>query len=262
MKKVLIAGNWKMNLSVHDASILVHKLDNKIQEHRDVEVVLAPTLLALQPISLQINQRKFKLAAQNGYYPDNGQFTGEVSMAMLHGLVDYVIVGHSDRRYKFGENFDVVREKVAAAVRNDITPILCVGETAQEKADKETDQVLKDQVTNALSDLTDREIADTVIAYEPVWALSNGKDFATHETPTPEAVAKAVKTIRSTIAHLHGKKVAGNVRVLYGGSTSAATAAGFLTTEGIDGLLVGGASLSEHEFSGIVEAAYNVQHKA
>lgn len=262
MKKILIVANWKMNLNVHEASVYVHKLDKVIQEHRDVEVVIAPPFLALQPISLQLNNRRFKLAAQNGYPLDNGQFTGEVSMAMLHGLVDYVIVGHSDRRYKFSENFDMVRDKVAAAVRNDIAPILCVGETNQERLDKETDQVLKDQVTNALSDLTDREISDTVIAYEPVWALSNGKDFASHETPTPEVIAKAVKTIRSTIAHLHGKKVAESVRVLYGGSTSAATAAGFLSVDGIDGLLVGGASLNEHEFSGIVEAAYKVQHKA
>lgn len=250
-----------MHLNVHEASILVHRLTERIRPHRDIEVVLAPSAVSLQPISLQLDHRKFGLAAQNAYHQDEGQFTGEISFNMLRGLVDYVIVGHSDRRHKFGESLETVRDKMAASVRNGITPILCVGETKHERLEGETFQVLHDQVTTALSNLTEDEVQDVVIAYEPVWALSNGKDFTHHEIPTPDIIAKAVKSIRNNIRHLYGKKVAEAVRVLYGGSSSASTAHGLLSAKGVDGLLVGGASLNYHEFSGIVEAAYRVNHQ-
>ena len=129
MRKTLIVGNWKMNLDTAQASLLVHRLNDKIKVYKDIEVVLAPSLLTLQPLSQQIDRRKFRLAAQNAYFKDEGAFTGEVSFTMLQDLVHYVIVGHSERRLYFDENLDVVRDKVAAAVRNDISPILCVGET-------------------------------------------------------------------------------------------------------------------------------------
>lgn len=250
-----------MNLTVHEGSILLHRLTERIITHRDIEIVLAPSFVSLQPLSLQLDHRKFSLAAQNAYFQDEGQFTGEVSFTMLRGLVDYAIVGHSDRRYKFGESLETVRDKVAAGVRNGITPILCVGETKQERLDGETTQVLHDHVTSALSELTEDEVENIVIAYEPVWALSNGKDFTHHEIPTPDIIAKAIKSIRNNIRHLYGKKTAENLRVLYGGSSSASTAHGLLSAEGVDGLLVGGASLNYHEFSGIVEAAYRVNHE-
>jgi triosephosphate isomerase (TIM) len=262
MKKTLIVGNWKMHLNVHEGSILVHRLTERIRTHRDIEVVLTPGFVGLQPISLQLDHRKFGLAAQNAYHQDEGQFTGEVSFNMLRGLVDYVIVGHSDRRYKFGESLETVRDKVAAAVRNNITPILCVGETKQERLDSETMQVLHDQVTTALSNLTAEEVEGMVIAYEPVWALSNGRDYTHHEIPTPDIIGKATGAIRNNIRHLYGKKVAEDIRILYGGSSSASTAFGLLSAKGVDGLLVGGASLNYHEFSGIVEAAYRVNHQA
>lgn len=262
MNKTLIVGNWKMNLNVHEASLLVHRLSERIRTHRDVEIVLAPGFVSLQPIYMQLDHRKFGLAAQNAYYQDEGAFTGEISFNMLRGLVDYVIIGHSDRRYKFGESLEMIRDKTAAAVRNNITPILCVGETKQERLDGETMQVLHDEVTTALSNLTEDEVQEIVVAYEPIWALSNGKDFANHEIPTPDIIAKAVQVIRNNIRHLYGKKVAESVCVIYGGSTSASTATGILSIEGINGLLVGGASLNYHEFSGIVEAAYRVNHLA
>ncbi|HSX46494.1 MAG TPA: triose-phosphate isomerase [Patescibacteria group bacterium] len=262
MNKTLIVANWKMNLTVHEGSLLLHRLSERIRIHRDIEVVLAPSLTSLQPLSLQLDHRKFGLAAQNAYHVDEGPFTGEVSFTMLRGLVDYAIVGHSDRRYKFGESLEVVRDKVAAAVRNDIIPILCVGETRQERLDGETLQVIHDEVTTALSNLTASEVAQIVLAYEPIWALSNGKDYTHHEIPTPDLIAKAVRAIRNNIRHLYGKKVAESVRILYGGSSSASTAAGLLSTPGVDGLLVGGASLNYEQFSGIVEAAYSVTHQA
>ncbi len=251
-----------MNLNVHEASILMHRLDAKITARRDIEVVVAPSYLCLQPLSLQIDHRKFHLAAQDAYFKDEGQYTGEVSFNMLRGLVDYVIVGHSDRRHKFGESLESVRDKVAAAVRNDITPVLCVGETKHERLEGETMRVLHDQVTTALSNLTAEEVETIVIAYEPVWALSNGKDYTHHEIPTPDIIAKAATSIRNNIRHLYGKKVAENVRVLYGGSASSSTASGLLSSEGVNGLLVGGASLNYHEFSGIVETAYRTLEQA
>lgn len=261
MSKTLIVGNWKMNLNTSQASLLLHRLHERIKIHRDIEVVLAPSMLVLQPLSMQIDRRKFRLAAQNAYYKDEGAYTGEVSFTMLQDLVHYVIVGHSDRRYKFGEDLEVVREKVAASVRNGIMPILCVGETKQEKLDSETMQVLHDQITSALANLTSDEIENIVIAYEPVWALSTGSDYLHHETPTPDDIAKAASAIRRNITELYGKRAAEQVRVLYGGSANASTARGLLESEGIDGLLVGGASLNYHEFAGIVDAAYRLRHQ-
>lgn len=251
-----------MNLNVHEASLLVHRLSGEVRAHRDIEIVLAPSFVCLQPVSLQLDHRKFRLAAQNAYHQDEGAFTGEISFNMLRGLVDYVILGHSDRRYKFGEGLEMVRDKVAASVRNNITPILCVGETKQERLDRETKQVLHDQVTTALSNLTAEEVEGMVIAYEPVWALSNGKDYAHHEIPTPDIIKTAIAVIRNNIRHLYGSEVAETVRVLYGGSSSSSTAHGLLSIQGVNGLLVGGASLNYKEFNGIAEAAYSVNHKA
>lgn len=255
MKRKLIVANWKMNLNTSQASLLLHRLQERIKIRRDVEVVLAPSMLVLQPLSVQIDRRKFRLAAQNAHHKDEGAFTGEVSFTMLRDLVHYALVGHSDRRYKFNEDLPMVREKIAAAIRNEISPILCVGETAQEKADKETRQVLHDQVTSALANVTAREIPEVVIAYEPVWALSNGTDYLHHEMPKPDEIAKSVAYIRHNVENLYGKKAATRMRVLYGGSTNASTAKGILSIEGVDGLLVGGASLNYHEFAGIVAAA-------
>jgi triosephosphate isomerase len=257
--RTLIVGNWKMNLNVQQASILVHRLHERIRIRRDIELVLAPSMLALQPLSLQIDRRKFRLCAQNAYFVDEGAYTGEVSFAMLQDLVHYVIVGHSDRRHKFNESLETIRDKVAAAIRNDISPILCVGETAQERKDGETKQVIHDQVTTALSNLASRDVAKVVIAYEPVWALSNGTDYAHHEIPTPDTIAEATKAIRHNVSELYGPTAAKTMRILYGGSASASTARGLMESEGVNGLLVGGASLNYQEFSGIVDAAYRMQ---
>lgn len=261
MKRTLIVGNWKMNLNVSEGSVLLHRLTERIRIHRDVEVVLAPGFLSLQPLSVQLDHRKFRFAAQNGFHKDEGAYTGEVSFNMLRDLVDYAIIGHSDRRYKFGESLATVRDKTSAAVRNGITPILCVGETNQERLDKETLQVIHDQVTTAISDLTSEEVDELVIAYEPIWALSNGKDYAHHEIPTPDIIAKVTTAIRNNVRQLYGKKTSENLRILYGGSVSASTASGMLSASGVDGLLLGGASLNYHEFSEIVETAYRINHQ-
>jgi len=261
MRKILIVGNWKMHLNASQASLLVHRLHERIKIHRDIEVVLAPTMLTLQPLSIQIDRRKFRLAAQNAYWRDEGPFTGEVSFTMLRDLVHYVIVGHSERRHVFNEDLDTVRDKVAAAVRNDITPILCVGETKHEREQGETNQVLHDQLMSGLSNLTAAEVAEMVIAYEPVWAISNGTNFANHELPKPDEVQNAVEYIRSYVKGVFGPKAAKNLRVLYGGSTFPEMVSGMLDVPGVDGFLVGGASLNYHAFSSIVDLARKWQRQ-
>lgn len=246
-----------MHLNTSQASLLLHRLHERIKIHRNIEVVLAPSMLVLQPLSMQIDRRKFRLAAQNAYHKDEGAFTGEVSFTMLQDLAHYVIIGHSERRLYFNENLDIVRDKVAAAVRNNIMPILCVGETDHERKDGETRQVLHDQLTTALANLTASDVEDIVIAYEPVWAISTfGGQLA-----KPDDVAKDMAFIRKQIAELYGKRAASRVRILYGGSVDDQIVRGYLEIEDCDGVLVGGASLNYHKFSGIVGAAYRLRHE-
>lgn len=257
-KRTLIIGNWKMNLTMHEASIYVHKLNQRLVNHRNVEIVLAPGMLALQALSLQIDHKKFSLAAQNFYWRDEGAFTGEVSAHQLHGLVRYGLVGHSERRHIFGERDKDIRAKVQAAMRNDIIPVLCVGETAAERTAGETHGVLHDQVAGGLANLTAEEVSRMVIAYEPVWAISSGKDFAAHAVASPADADLAAQMIRKQIAHLFGKEASEGIRIIYGGSVTGANAASFLAAKNIDGLLPGGASLIEHEFEAIVDAGHKV----
>jgi triosephosphate isomerase (TIM) len=253
-KPILVVGNWKMHLNTHEASVLVHRLSQQIKVHRSVEVVLAPSTLSLQPISLEIDRRKFRLSAQDAYYKDEGAYTGEVSFTMLRDLVHYCIVGHSARRIYFSESLDLVRDKVQAAVRNGIVPILCVGETKQERDSGETRQVLHDQVTTALANLTSEEIRDVVIAYEPVWAISTFDA----EVSKPDDMQKAIAYIRKQIEELYGKKAAAEVRILYGGSVNDHDARAYMELDGCNGVLVGAASLNYKQFTGIVDSAYRL----
>lgn len=248
--KKLIVGNWKMNLNIHEASLYVHKLAGLIKVRRDVEVVLAPTFLALPSVSLQINSRQFKLASQNLYWRDEGAFTGEVSAKQLSGLVSYAIIGHSERRHIFGENDKDIRSKVQAAIRNDIKPILCVGETALERSDGETRDVLADQILGGLANVTSEELKHVVVAYEPVWAIGTGLNAK------PDDVISAARVIRSQLRHLYGQDASDNLPILYGGSVSSDSAEDYLSLVDIDGLLVGGASLDAHSFSDIVKKAH------
>ncbi len=257
MKRTLIVGNWKMHLNVQAASLLVHRLDKHIKTHRDIEIVLAPSLLALQPVSREIDRRKFRLAAQNAYFQDEGAFTGEVSFTMLREIAHYVIIGHSERRIYFGESLEMIRDKVQAAIRNEISPILCVGDTKQERAAGETRRVIHDQLTTALANLTPEEIDQVVIAYEPVWAISTFDG----ERAKPDAIEQAFRLIRSVITELYGKTAASDSRLLYGGSVTADTVAGYAAIPGCNGVLVGGASLNYQQFSGIIDSVYRVLNK-
>lgn len=256
-KRTLIVGNWKEHENVAQASLLVARLHKHIASHRDIEVVLAPNFLALQPLSLEIDRRRFRLAAQNAYPKDEGAYTGEISFSMLRGLAHYVIIGHSERRIYFEESLELIRDKVAACVRNGLTPILCVGETSAERKAGETKQVLHDQVVSALSNLTAEEVSNMVIAYEPVWAISTfGGELA-----KPDHIKKDMKYIRNQVKELYGKEAAGSMRILYGGSVDDHIVAGYLEMADCDGALVGGASINYRKFSGIVEAAYRHNRK-
>ncbi len=252
MSKKIVIANWKMHLNASQASLLLHRLQERIRIHREVEVVIAPSMLVLQPLSVQIDRRKFRLAAQNAYHQDRGAFTGEVSFTMLQDLAHYVIIGHSERRIYFNENLEIVSKKVSACVRNGITPILCVGETKQERKLGEAKRVIHDQIYTALSGLTTSEVSNMIIAYEPVWAISTFGG----EVATPAQVGRVLEFIRMQVEELYGKQAAKKIRIIYGGSVDDKTVGGFLQIEQCDGVLVGNASLNYIKFAGIVDEAY------
>jgi triosephosphate isomerase (TIM) len=255
MAKKLIVGNWKMYFSTGQSSLYLHKLQTTTPSYRDVEVVLCPNMLALQSLSLQINHRKFRLGAQNCNSHDEGAFTGEVSAAMLRGSVHYVIVGHSERRYIFAETNKDIALKVQAVLRNNMNPILCVGETKHERSDGETAHVIHDQVTAGLANVTSEEIGNVVIAYEPVWAIGTG------EYARVDDAVDAANLIRRHVGALYGAKAAAAVRVLYGGSVDSQNARGFVQADGVDGLLVGGASLKAKVFGAIIDSGHQENKK-
>ncbi|MBS7346717.1 MAG: triose-phosphate isomerase [Candidatus Sacchiramonaceae bacterium] len=250
MNKKIIVANWKMNLDMQESSLYLYKLSEKVVAHRALEIILAPSTFTLQSLSLQVKHRQFKLAAQNFYWRDSGAFTGEVSISQLRGIVQYAIVGHSERRHIFGETDKDTRAKVAAALRNDIRPILCIGETSDERNHNETNMVINDQLIGGLANVSSEDVSKVIIAYEPVWAIGTG------ENAMPQDVEKAIKTIRSQIKYLYGEKAAKEVKVLYGGSVNPDSAADYTATAGVDGLLVGGASLNADQFTQIIEKVY------
>lgn len=251
-RNTLILGNWKMNFTVKQAIAYAEKLGGK-EVPKGVIVGIAPHTLALSEIATLLQKKDIDVIAQNAYYQDEGAFTGEVSMPMLRGIADYVLVGHSERRHILRESNDFMREKNAAAVRSGLTPVFCVGETLVERQHYHTNQVLNDQLSLGLADLTAEEVARIVIAYEPVWAIGTG------EYASPDDVAKAVNKIRAEVTSLYGPVTGSSVRVLYGGSVTKDNAASYLAVQGVDGLLIGGASLALSKFWPIVELAASMR---
>lgn len=254
--KTYVVGNWKMNFTIGESSIYLHKLLKSIPKFRDLEVVIAPSTIALQPLSLQVDRHILKLAAQNAFYRDYGTFTGETSFAQLRGIVDYAIVGHSERRHIFHEDDKFVQKKVAAAVRNRIVPIICVGETESERAFNETADVLRDQVIGSLLDVSAEDLDKVIIAYDPVWAISANR---ASRLATLDEVAGAVKLIRETLEETYGKEVAANTPILFGGSVTPSNAGAYLTVPGVNGLLMSNSSLILSEFTDIIKTAKRVQ---
>jgi triosephosphate isomerase len=247
----LVVGNWKMHLGPKEGVGLVKKLQDRILPKRGVEVVLCPPFLDLVPIKDVLDRQKFRLGAQNCHYLDDGAVTGEISASMLRGLATYVIVGHSERRTQFAEDDKLIARKLAAAVRNNLRPILCVGENLHQRQSKLSVKVVVDQLTANLALLTASDVDNLVVAYEPVWAIGTG-EFA-----TPAQIEPVIRAIRRTVEDLYGEGGASGLQVIYGGSVTADNCGSYLAEEGIEGFLVGGASLNPEQFAKIVEVTQN-----
>ena len=243
----LIAGNWKMNTTIEEARNLAQALASSLNAAPDVEVLLCPPFISLTTVGNEIAVTTLKLGAQNLHPDPRGAFTGEVSPTMLSGLCDYVIVGHSERRTLFGEDDAFVNSKAISALAHDITPILCVGETLDQREAGTTDEVLTRQVTRGLDAVT--PVANFVVAYEPIWAIGTGKAASASDAD------HAIALIRRTISEKLGAQTADRTRILYGGSVKSSNIGDFMSSPEIDGALVGGASLNAEDFTAIVSGA-------
>lgn len=247
MRRKIVAGNWKMNKTVLEAVEFVDGLKSKV-EGADAEVVVCPTFVCLPAVVLAAKGSNIKVGAQNIHWADNGAFTGEISGEMLKEVgVEYVIIGHSERRQYFGETDETVNNRLKAALKYELKPIVCVGETLDERESGVTNKVLETQTTGALRDIPADAVSAMVIAYEPVWAIGTGKTASSNDAND------ACKFIRSVVEKLYNKEVAENVRIQYGGSVKPGNAHELFTTSDIDGGLVGGASLKVDDFSEIVK---------
>lgn len=254
--KRLIAANWKMNLSPGEASLLMKRLDTRIDTKSNTEIVICPPAIDLYPLAKEIDRKKFKLGAQNVHYQDEGPYTGEISPAMLRGLADFVLVGHSERR-AMGETDTVIAKKLAAVIRNNLTPILCIGENLHDHQHNLSEKVVVDQLTAALADVTAADISGLVIAYEPVWSI-NHHDGTPVKHATPDQIKFAYRAIRTTLEELYGEGGLDGIRLLYGGSADPDNARAYLEMDYVDGLLPGTASLNYESFTKMVKIAQSL----
>ncbi|MFC2385673.1 MAG: triose-phosphate isomerase [Candidatus Nanosyncoccus sp.] len=256
--KTYVMGNWKMNLTVGDSSIYLQRLLKKIKPSRGLEIIIAPSAISLASLSLQLerNKSKIKLAAQNFYQKDFGAYTGEISIAQLRGVVSYALVGHSERRFIFGETNKDISQKVAAAIRSGITPVLCIGETENQRNFGETKDVLRDELLGGLSEIDTEDVKKCLIAYEPVWAISSTKQA---RPATPDEIATSIQLIEEQLVDIYGQETAGQIPLLYGGSVNPNNAGAYLTIPGINGVLVGESSLISDNFNEIIETAKRVR---
>jgi len=244
-----MAGNWKMNLTVAEAEQYIAALLPRVSGADGVDVAVCVPYTALQAVVESVRGSRVRVYAQNMHEATNGAFTGEVSAPMLTELgVDGVVLGHSERRQLFGESDRALAEKVTAALQAGLEPVLCVGETEEERERDETDRKLRHQVWEALDDLTPEQVARVVIAYEPIWAIGTG------QVATPEQVQEAAAFVRALVGD-KAPEAADTVRVLYGGSVKPDNAGELLDLPDVDGALVGGASLDAEDFAAMVNAA-------
>jgi triosephosphate isomerase len=251
MRKAFIAGNWKMNTTASEAERLVLEMLEGLDSIEGVEKVLCPPFVSLVGMSMMIQDSSIELGAQNMYFEAKGAYTGEISPLMLRELCAFVILGHSERRWYFGETDEVVNKKVRAALANSLKPILCVGERLEENEAGKTEEVVSRQVSAALNDV--EPVRDLVIAYEPVWAIGTGK------AASGKQAGGTIQFIRDVVAKVWNKSIAQDLRILYGGSVTSANIAEFISHPEIDGALVGGASLKANEFVGIVEKTAEIK---
>ena len=249
MRIPLMAGNWKMNKTVREALDFVAGLKTQLPDTSGVDVVLCPPFTALSDVGRAIAGSPFELGAQDLYWEPRGAFTGEISAPMLWDLgCTYAIAGHSERRRVLGETDDAVRRKVAAALASELIPILCVGESLEERDDGRTERILQTQVRIGTMDITAEQVGQLVVAYEPVWAIGTGRPA------TGEEADRIARLLRQWLHEWFGEP-AGGVRILYGGSVTPDNIAEFAGQPDIDGALVGGASLDPATFATLVRAS-------
>lgn len=246
MRRPVIAGNWKMNVTASAAPVFINQFKSLVGDVVDVEIVLCPPATTLPVMCSKLLGTGIHVGGQNIHWEESGAFTGETSAAMLTDLgCRYVILGHSERRAMFGETDETVNRKLYSALRAGLVPIVCVGETLEQREGDSTEAICREQVTGSLAGLTPAQLEQIIIAYEPVWAIGTGR------TATPQDAQTVIGFIRSLLRENFGQ-AAEKVRILYGGSVKADNIAGLMAQADIDGALVGGASLDPQGFAKIV----------
>ncbi|HTZ10874.1 MAG TPA: triose-phosphate isomerase [Candidatus Margulisiibacteriota bacterium] len=256
MRRTIIAGNWKMYKTIPEAIELANGLKRQLFEldADKTEVVLCPPFTALSEVYEVTNDSILQLGAQDVYWQEEGAFTGEVSCKMLKDAgCSFVIIGHSERRLYFAETNETVNKKIKAALKNGLTPIICVGETLAEREAGKTFNVLDDHIKNGFADISSDEALKCIVAYEPVWAIGTGR------TATPEQAQEAHAYIRSLLKKMYGMDAASNIRIQYGGSVKPENTTSLISQPDVDGALVGGASLTVEAFSAIIKKASEVK---
>jgi len=251
-RKYLIAGNWKMNTTASESVDLISEINSLVGQQTQVQVCICPPFTSIQKSSSLVEQSEVLLGAQNMSAEPSGAFTGEISAEMLRDLyVNFVILGHSERRQYFRETNESINLKVLAAVQNNLKPIYCIGETLEERESEKTLEVVKTQVQEGLANFPLSEVDNLVLAYEPVWAIGTGK------TATDEMAQEVHAYVRALLMDLFGDAAGSGIRILYGGSMKPENAAGLLSQPDVDGGLIGGASLNAKSFCAIVDSALN-----
>lgn len=249
-RRPLVAGNWKMHKTVEEATELVHRLDEELEGIQAVDVLVCPPYIALQAVSEALRESEIAVGAQNVHWEEEGAYTGAISPVMLKGICQYVILGHSERRAMFGETDETVNRRLQSALRHGLVPIVCVGETLEEKKAGKTGDVVSRQVRAGLDSLSAAQARSLLLAYEPVWAIGTGR------AATAEGANDVISVIiRPALEHLFGPEISQSIRVLYGGSVKPDNAKELFDQGDIDGGLIGGASLKADDFAAIVRAA-------
>lgn len=246
MRKKVIAGNWKMNKLPNEAIDFIDRLTPLVKDTKNEVVVCVPYTDLFYAL-LTAQGTNIKIGAQNMHFEEKGAYTGEVSAQMLKSIgLEYVIIGHSERRQYFNETDETVNKKVKTAFKHELKPIVCVGETLEQREAGKAEEIITNQTEKALEGLTDEQVQNTIIAYEPIWAIGTGK------TATSEDANNAIKAIRDKICQIYGQNVGKSIIIQYGGSVKSANCKELFTTSDIDGGLVGGASLDPEEFAKII----------
>ncbi|MHB2148961.1 triose-phosphate isomerase [Calditrichota bacterium LG25] len=253
-RQIVIAGNWKMHKTNSEAMQLANQVRIKTMDITKTQIVICPPFTALAPVYEVIGDSRIHLGAQNMFWEKEGAFTGEISAGMIKSTgADYVIIGHSERRQYFGESDETVNKKVKAALENGLKPIVCVGETLEEREANITLKVVSRQIRGAFADLSAEQMKKVIVAYEPVWAIGTGK------TATPEQAQQVHQEIRQLLTEMFGSEIGEKMVIQYGGSVKPANAESLLSQPDIDGALVGGACLKADSFSDIIHIAEKLQ---